>query len=214
MKKLLILVLLSGNAHAQILWDQSGVPDISVAQHYAYKLYVTPPGLPTPATVISLVSVVCGTSASSTTTAACSAPIQQAASVGALAPGTKSELTAIDTANGFAESTKSAPFIMQGCTDPNNVKVNVGTWTRTIPMNGVGQVLYSLRASKTPVTLVIVAFNGIEQDRLQGVKLNNVAGSYFVANTPKGSYQLTVEAQDAAGCKDGGASRPMTVVVQ
>ena len=103
---------------------------------------------------------------------------------------------------------------MQPVCTSNSVKINVGTWTRTIPVNGVGQVLYNLRQSVNPVTKVVVMFNGIEQDVLTGAKLNNVAGSYFVAGVPKGTYQLTVEVFDSTGCKDGGIARPMTVIVQ
>jgi hypothetical protein len=211
MKKLIPLIfLLSVSLHGQILWDQPDTP-LAVAQGYGYKLYVTPSGGSTPASVISLVSVTCSASASANV--ACTAPIQQAAAVGATKGGAKSELTAVDVAGGFAESPKSAPFVMQVTCAPNAVKVVVGSWTRSVVSGGVGQVLFSLQQSANPVNRVAVLFNGILQDELTGTKLNNVAGTYFRAGVPKGTYQLTVEAFDVDGCHDGGASRPMTVTV-
>lgn len=195
---------------AQILWSISSAPQ--VAQGYSYKLYVTPSGAPAPATIITLVSVNCATGVSSASD--CTAPIEQANTAGATVPGAKSEITAVDSNGGFAESGKSAPFIFQTVCAPGTVKINVGSWTKMISVNGVGQVLYNLRQSTVNIVQVLVMFNGKVQDTLQGTRLNNVAGSYFVANVAAGSYQLTVEASDAMGCKDGGASRPMTVTVK
>lgn len=68
-------------------------------------------------------------------------------------------------------------------------------------------------ASKNPVTMVIVNFSGIEVDRLTGSDLRKVAGSYFYVGLRRGSFALTVEARDVAGCSDG-ATRPMTVVIR
>lgn len=61
--------------------------------------------------------------------------------------------------------------------------------------------------------MLIVKFNGVELDRLTGSDLRKVAGSYFYVGLRRGSFTLTVEAQDSAGCS-AGAARPMTVVVQ
>lgn len=63
------------------------------------------------------------------------------------------------------------------------------------------------------MTIVIVKFNNVEQDRLTGSDLRKVAGSYFNVGATRGSYALSVEARDAEGCTDG-ATRPMTVVVK
>ncbi len=202
-------------ARSQVLWDQPNVPSVATAQGYTYKLYVTPSGQTNPTSTISLLSVTCSSASTvAPITANCTAPIAQATAVGATASGAKSELTSTDVAGGSAESDKSIPFIMpQATCSPNPVKLNVGTWSRSLPPNGIGQVLYNLRQSSSTITQVTISFNGMVQDVLQGTKLNNVAGSYFVAMVPKGSYQLTVEAADAQGCKDGGAARPMTVTV-
>lgn len=78
---------------------------------------------------------------------------------------------------------------------------------------GVGQVLFSVRNSTTSVVQITTKFNGVTQDTISGVRLNNVAGAYFVAMVPAGTYQLTVEAADGNGCTDGGNARPMTVTV-
>ena len=72
---------------------------------------------------------------------------------------------------------------------------------------------YSLLQSKTPVTILVVKLDGVEQDRVTGSDLKKIAGSYFTAPKVRGSYMLTVEAITAAGCSDG-ATRPMTVVVK
>lgn len=74
-------------------------------------------------------------------------------------------------------------------------------------------MLYSLTGGRDPVTLVIVKLDGVEQGRLTGDDLRQVAGSYFTAPTRRGSYQVSVSAATAAGCEDG-AARPMTLVVQ
>ncbi len=217
------LCFIASPVSAQILWDQANVPSVAVAQGYAYKLYITAPGATTP-TTLTLTSVTCvAATTPAPFTANCQAPAAQAPA--AIAPGASSQLTATDSVNGSAESTKSLPFVMAGCPDPTNVKVVVGTWARTLPTGGVGQVLYSLLQSKTNVTTVSVRFNGedirirhlpngVEQGRVDGARLNTIAGSYFTATVPAGTYQLTVQATDAAGCTDGGAARPMTVVVQ
>lgn len=210
---LCFIPILSSQADAQILWDIAAATP-QVAQGYGYKLYVTPAGATVPASVIQLVSVTCSTSP--TNGVACTAPIQQAAAVGATMSGAKSELTAIDVSGGFAESEKSIPYIMPvqpPVCPPNAVKVVVGTWTKSLISGAVGQVLYSLQQSSTAVNRVAVVFNGIMQDELTGTKLNNVAGQYFRAGVPKGTYQLTVQAFNVDGCTDGGASRPMTVTV-
>lgn len=89
----------------------------------------------------------------------------------------------------------------------------MGEWTRTVPVAGNGRVTYSLLSSTSPVTTLIVRFNGQERDRLTGSDLRKVAGSYFSAGLSRGSFALSVEALDAEGCSDG-ATRPMTVVVQ
>lgn len=78
---------------------------------------------------------------------------------------------------------------------------------------GNGRVTFSLLRSRNPVTLLIVRFDGVEQDRLVGDDLRKVAGSYFTVPLRPGSYMLSVEARDPGGCSDG-ATRPMTVVVQ
>ncbi len=205
------LLLVPNISNAQILWDIETTQPI--AQGYQYKLYVTPPNGTAPSSIVTLTAVTCADGAAPGSIA-CNAPIQQAAIVGATNPGAQSQLTATDIAGGFAESPKSDVFIFQVDCTVNPVKLNVGTWTRSIPTNGVGQVLYNLRQSTSNIVQVVVKFNGVVQDTLQGTKLNNVAGSYFVANVPSGSYQLTVQATDANGCTDGGASRPMTVTVQ
>ncbi len=93
------------------------------------------------------------------------------------------------------------------------VQVAVGNWSRTVAPRDVGQVTYSLRSSLNAVTLLIVRLNGEEQDRLTGSDLRKVAGSYFQAPETRGTYALSVEAQDANACADG-ASRPMTVQVK
>lgn len=218
MKKLIfaisLLLLCSNELRAQILWNLQDTAQ--AAQGYQYKLYVTPPNATAPASILTLVSVTCTPSTGTSFPTDCTAPIEQAATVGATMPGFKSELTTIDANNGFAESPKSIPFIMQpvDCSATMPVKINVGSWTKSIPSGGVGQVLYNLRQSTSNIIQVVVIFNTVVQDTLQGTKLNNVAGSYFVANVPAGSYQLTVEATDNNGCKAGGASRPMTVNVK
>lgn len=76
-----------------------------------------------------------------------------------------------------------------------------------------GRVSFALLNSRNPVTELIVRFNGVEMDRLTGSNLRNVAGSYFAVGGTRGSFALTVEARDAAGCADG-ATRPMTVNVR
>jgi hypothetical protein len=206
------LCFIASPVSAQILWDQANVPSVAVAQGYAYKLYITAPGATTP-TTLTLTAVTCvAATTPAPFTANCQAPTAQAPA--AIAPGASSQLTATDSVNGSAESTKSLPFVMAGCPDPTNVKVVVGTWARTLPVGGVGQVLFSLLQSKTNVTTISVQFNGVEQGRVDGARLNTIAGSYFTATVPAGTYQLTVQATDAAGCTDGGAARPMTVVVQ
>lgn len=63
------------------------------------------------------------------------------------------------------------------------------------------------------MTTLIVRLDSVQQDRLTGSDLRKVAGSYFQLPLRRGSYALTVEAQDATGCSDG-SNRPMTVVVQ
>jgi hypothetical protein len=206
------VVVSSVVANSQVLWDQPATP--SVAMGYNYKLYVTPSGQTTPQNIINLVSFICAASVASPNISACSAPVDQAAAAGATMNGAKSELTAIDPSGGFGESEKSTPFIMQNNCTPNPVKLNVGTWTRTLPTQGLGQVLYNLRQSTSSITTIVITFNGMVQDTLNGARLNNVAGSYFTAMVPAGSYQLAVEAIDINGCRDGGVSRPMTVVVQ
>jgi hypothetical protein len=198
---------------AQVLWEQPA-PNLDAAKGYGYKLYVTIPPSSSPNNVINLMSVTCIANAASPDLSSCQAPVDQAAAVGATMNGAKSELTAVDPSNGFGESEKSTPFIMQNACTPNPVKLNVGTWTRNIPMNGVGQVLYNLRQSTSNITTIVVSLDGMVQDTLAGTRLNNVAGSYFVANTSKGDHQLAVEAIDINGCRDGGAARPMTVTVQ
>ena len=89
---------------------------------------------------------------------------------------------------------------------------DIGSWTRSIKVGGLGMVTYSLGRSATVVTTVIVKLNGIEQDRLIGNDLKRVAGSYFRVPTTPGTYSLTVDAFNADGCSDTD-NRPMTVVV-
>jgi hypothetical protein len=206
------LCVIASTAQAQVLWDQPNVASAADAQGLSYKIYITAPGATSPST-LTLASVACTVSGTTLPlTAACQAPAAQVVALGATAPGASSQLTA---ANTFGESPKSSPpFLVPGCVDPTSVKVVVGTWARTLPVGGVGQVLFSLLQSKTNVTTVSVQFNGIEQGRVDGARLNTIAGSYFTATVPAGTYQLTVQATDAAGCTDGGAARPMTVVVQ
>lgn len=114
------------------------------------------------------------------------------------------------------------PFQRQSDPDPacgpdqsghSAVELAVGDWTRSVPVTGNGRVTYSLLGSRNPVTMVIVKFDGVEQDRLTGSDLRKVAGSYFYVGLRRGSFMLTVEARDSSGCSDG-ATRPMTVNVQ
>jgi len=93
------------------------------------------------------------------------------------------------------------------------VRLIVGNWVRTAAPGNVGWVSFSLLLSTSPITELIVRFNGVEQDRLTGSDLRKVFGSYFQVNEGPGSYDLSVEARDANGCSDG-VNRPMTVVVQ
>lgn len=208
------LLVIASPAQAQIFWSQPNVTSAAVAQGFTYKVYVTSPGVTTQSTA-TLTMVTCSTTdTGSPVTASCQAPVTQVSSIGATVPGASSQVTATDTVNNSAESAKSAPFVMSGCANPANVSLTVGSWARTLPTGGVGQVLYSLLQSKSDVTMVSVLFNGVEQGRLNGARLNDVAGSYFTATVPAGTYQLTVQATDVNGCTAGGATRPMTVVVQ
>lgn len=68
-------------------------------------------------------------------------------------------------------------------------------------------------ASRVAVTTVIVTLNGVEQERLTGLDLRTVAGSYFSVPPQMGIYQLEVEAVDANGCSDV-SDRSMTVTVK
>lgn len=206
------LCVIASPAQAQVFWDQPNVASAADAQGLSYKIYITAPGATSPST-LTLAAVTCTVSGTTLPlTAACQAPAAQVVALGATAPGASSQLTA---ANTLGESPKSSPpFMVPGCTDPTNVSLVVGSWARTLSVGGVGQVLYSLRQSKTAITTISVLFNGVEQGHLDGARLNDVAGSYFTATVPAGTYQLTVQAADVNGCLAGGAARPMTVVVQ
>lgn len=118
--------------------------------------------------------------------------------------------------SGYSNYTETFTVATQPQPDPcaGAVVVAVGDWTRTAAPATLGRVLFSLLSSKKPVTLVIVKLDGVETDRLTGSDLRKTAGSYFQLPLSKKAYQLTVEAQDAVGCSDGGAARPMTIVVQ
>jgi hypothetical protein len=211
-----IPTLLVVHIDGQIQWNQPNA-DVITAQGYTYTMYVTPFGQPMPTGALVLTQVTCSatTPPTSPPTAFCSAPSQQVAGIGGLTYGASDQLTATDSTH--AESEKSAPYVYGAvCIDSAGkplVNITVGTWTNPIVTQGTGQVLYSMLQSKSSVTQVSVKFNGAQQGIMSGVSLNNAAGSYFVASAPPGMYQLTVEAQDANGCKAGGDARPMTVTV-
>jgi hypothetical protein len=120
----------------------------------------------------------------------------------------------------YSNYTESFSVVSQPPPDPcaGAVVLAVGDWTRSAGAATLGRVLFSLGGSAKPVTLVIVRLGKQgstpqEMDRLTGNDLRKVAGSYFRLPLSKGSYLLSVEAQDANGCSDGG-SRPMTIDVK
>lgn len=64
--------------------------------------------------------------------------------------------------------------------------------------------LFSLAASRTPVTDVAVILGGVAMPgKLHGPDLRSVAGLYFTAPALQGRYRWSVSATTSIGCEAG-----------
>jgi hypothetical protein len=115
---------------------------------------------------------------------------------------------------------QSGVFAVQ-TTDPciGQIVLDLGDWTRSVPVKGLARVQFSLLRSAAAVTHLELQsrLDGttplVGIDDISGSDLKKVSGVYFALPFTPGRYALTLIASNPQGCA-AGSDRPMSVVVQ